>query len=346
MSRDSVLPDMLFSVEELKALGRERLVSLQNEAARRLSNQRRVYGPTYRPGRQRALQDTLQTDIKRIRAALLEMDREEGAAYRVGNPPGSRQEIAENLVHARREALLNRNDEGVPAEVSRAAAQGLAAAKKAARELADLGHPLTAEDEQAAKARIIDRRRRMSDGVRRQDPQSVCPNCRNAILADTPFCAHCGKSVATRTGRRVFLSHAWEEKDWVNRLHGHLAKHGLRPWIDERELTAGAVLDEALTQEIRGVDVFVFVASRASIAKDWPLQELAVAARRVEEPEPPYRIVPLLLTPGLSDLPPVLASRLGVQAYDADGRVAFGTDAGDAMLDRLVRAINDGPGGD
>lgn len=81
MGRNSVLTDDAWPThEELKALGRDRLIELQNEAEGRLTNQANIYGPTYRPGRQAYLQRCLEKDIELIDEALLSLDGEEGAA--------------------------------------------------------------------------------------------------------------------------------------------------------------------------------------------------------------------------------------------------------------------------
>lgn len=314
------------------------MIEHQNEAARRLENQRRVYGPSYRPGRQRFLQDSLERDIRRIREALMAMDREDGVAYRIANPEGSRQEIAERLVQARRNALIHRNDEGVDAGDSRAAATELRAAKQAAAELG-----LSQAEEQRAKDRLEDRRLRLRAGARRHDPTTICPHCRNAILTESRHCGHCGRQVGTSPGKTVFLSHAWEDKAWVRKLRKHLANNGIEAWVDESGMTAGSVLWDALHRQIIAADAFVFIASGASVGKEWPLRELAAALEHTAQPGTALLVVPLLLEPDLPDLHPALAERLGVRAHTEAGTVTFGTGAANRMLDDLIRAINGQP---
>jgi len=65
------------TVEELKALGRERLYRLRLDVAKRLDNQGRIYGPTYRPGRQAFLDWNLKRDLEMIDEALEKLKKEE-----------------------------------------------------------------------------------------------------------------------------------------------------------------------------------------------------------------------------------------------------------------------------
>ena len=71
MPKDSVFSNFP-SEEELIALGREKLIELQNEAAQRVENLARLYG---RGGS--SLERGLERDIRRIGKALLALDEKE-----------------------------------------------------------------------------------------------------------------------------------------------------------------------------------------------------------------------------------------------------------------------------
>ena len=341
MARDSVLPDWALGLDDLKSLGREELVRLQNEAGRRLNNQRQIYGPDYRPGRQRFLQDSLQSDIKRIREALGSLNLESGERFRPSNPEGSREEIAERLVTARRNALIFRNDEGVDEADSRAAAAELRAAKAAARELDEINDPLTSSEETDAKKRIADRTNRMRHGVHRVAPKDHCPNCRSAILAESKFCPRCAHELVTKVDRAVFLSHASENKQWTELLRKHLHNRGFESWLDARELVAGDALTTELTDAISNAQVFIFVVSKASATKTWPLQELRLALDLQKERGNAYRVIPLVLDPDA--IPAELADVICVNAHAAGEHITFGTDQSRQMLDHLIQSINGVP---
>lgn len=73
---NSVFPgDRIPETAELMALGRERLHEMRSRAAERLDNISRVYGPSYRPGRQAFLDWSLKLDLEMIDKALEELDK-------------------------------------------------------------------------------------------------------------------------------------------------------------------------------------------------------------------------------------------------------------------------------
>jgi hypothetical protein len=69
--RNSVFPDdQIPEIAELMALGRERLHGKRSSVVERLDNLSRVYGPSYRPGRQAFLDWSLKLDLEMIDKAL------------------------------------------------------------------------------------------------------------------------------------------------------------------------------------------------------------------------------------------------------------------------------------
>jgi hypothetical protein len=74
--RNSVFPgDQIPEIAELMALGRERLHGMRSSAVERLDNLSRVYGLSYRPGRQAFLDWSLKLDLEMIDKALEELDK-------------------------------------------------------------------------------------------------------------------------------------------------------------------------------------------------------------------------------------------------------------------------------
>jgi hypothetical protein len=89
----------------------------------------------------------------------------------------------------------------------------------------------------------------------------------------------------------VFLSHAHSDKAVARRLRRRLAAHGIKVWLDERELSRGTELSAALRSHVEQVDVLLVVASIASATSPWVMQEIGFAH---EHRKP---ILPLFIEP-------------------------------------------------
>ncbi len=89
----------------------------------------------------------------------------------------------------------------------------------------------------------------------------------------------------------VFLSHSHQDKRVARRLVRRLRAHGLRVWIDERELPPGTTLTAAIQEQIKSADMLLVVASAASAASAWTRLEVEFARTAGK------RIIPLLIEP-------------------------------------------------
>jgi hypothetical protein len=112
--------------------------------------------------------------------------------------------------------------------------------------------------------------------------------------------------------RDVFISHAWEDKDFARPLADHLVSQGITVWFDEYELKLGDSLrrkiEDGLLQSRHGLVLM----SKSFFQKDWPQKELN-ALFSLENNE--RRILPLLHGLEANDikkLAPLLADKLAM----------------------------------
>lgn len=61
--------------------------------------------------------------------------------------------------------------------------------------------------------------------------------------------------------RPIFISHASEDDDTVQKIRETLELHGKRPWVDSRELTGGDDLAAEIKRGIRSAGHFLVVVS-------------------------------------------------------------------------------------
>ncbi len=76
---------------------------------------------------------------------------------------------------------------------------------------------------------------------------------------------------------KVFLSHSHLDKRVARRLLRRLTAHGIRVWLDERELRVGATLTSSIRSQIEDSDVLLVIASQASADSKWVGLELDFA---------------------------------------------------------------------
>ena len=67
---------------------------------------------------------------------------------------------------------------------------------------------------------------------------------------------------AMRTGAKVFICHASEDKEKAREIHDHLVRAGFNPWLDKESLRGGDHWDELIESTIDQVDYFVVLNSQ------------------------------------------------------------------------------------
>lgn len=92
---------------------------------------------------------------------------------------------------------------------------------------------------------------------------------------------------------RIFISYAREDKTCADRLYEELAKHpDLSPWMDTRNLLAGASWKDEILTEIEASHFTLIILSSRSISKDGFFQrEMREAIERLSCLAPGHRVV-------------------------------------------------------
>src|SRR2546423_1204777 len=87
----------------------------------------------------------------------------------------------------------------------------------------------------------------------------------------------------------VFLSHSHKDRRVARRLVRRLTAHGIKVWIDERELRLGSILTSSLRTQIQAADTLLVIASNASAVSKWVGLELEFAKEHGKD------VVPLFI---------------------------------------------------
>jgi hypothetical protein len=124
-----------------------------------------------------------------------------------------------------------------------------------------------------------------------------------------------GKSTPT-----VFLSHSHVDKRVARRIVRRLTAHGIRVWIDERELPLGATLTTSIREQIQKSDALLVIVSKDSAVSKWVEIEVEFAQTKDKV------IFPIFID--ASEKPERLQDLLGI---DATSPQAFAK-----VIDRLI----------
>ena len=89
--------------------------------------------------------------------------------------------------------------------------------------------------------------------------------------------------------RRVFISHASEDKRHARDLASYLEQRGWDAWLDETDINGGSAWAASIQSAIKESAVIVLLVTSNSVAKEWVLDEVT-AARNLRVP-----IIPALL---------------------------------------------------
>ena len=77
--------------------------------------------------------------------------------------------------------------------------------------------------------------------------------------------------------RSVFLSHSWQDKNFVKRLAEDLEMRGITVWLDEAEIKIGDSLINKIRDGIDQMDYLAVILSKASIKSEWVKKEVDIA---------------------------------------------------------------------
>jgi hypothetical protein len=88
------------------------------------------------------------------------------------------------------------------------------------------------------------------------------------------------------SAKRIFISHASEDKRMARMVAGILRRQGWEPWIDESGILGGSSWAASIQQALKASSVVVLLITANSVAKEWVLDEV-VAARNLRVPVVP-----------------------------------------------------------
>lgn len=91
------------------------------------------------------------------------------------------------------------------------------------------------------------------------------------------------------SAKRVFVSHASEDKRLARNIAAILRRQGWDAWLDESSIPGGASWAASIQQALRSSSVVVLLVTADSVSKEWVLDEIA-AARNLRVP-----IIPAVL---------------------------------------------------
>lgn len=122
------------------------------------------------------------------------------------------------------------------------------------------------------------------------DPPTMVTSTDPPPIPVTPAQAPAGRRPAPRSSnRRVFVSHASEDKRWARYVADALRRQGWDPWLDESDIRGGSSWAASIQAALRSSTVVVLLVTANSVSKEWVLDEV-VAARNLRVP-----IIPAVL---------------------------------------------------
>lgn len=86
----------------------------------------------------------------------------------------------------------------------------------------------------------------------------------------------------------VFISHAREDREYVETLATFLRREGIDAWFDA-QLQPGSRFDHAIQEKIEQCSAFIVIVSRAANESDWVHDELDLAKEKDRD------ILPIML---------------------------------------------------
>jgi hypothetical protein len=128
---------------------------------------------------------------------------------------------------------------------------------------------------------------------------------------------------------KVFLSHAWEDKDrFVTQFSLRLRARGIDAWLDKWEMKPGdSLVDKIFEEGLKNAQAVIVVLSENSVKKPWVREELnAALVRRIEGHS---KLIPIVLD--ACEIPECLHSTLQARIKDLSQY--------DREFDEIVMAI-------
>jgi hypothetical protein len=94
--------------------------------------------------------------------------------------------------------------------------------------------------------------------------------------------------------RSAFISYSHADKDFALWLHSRLEGHGVRCWLDEKNMVAGEVILDAINAAIGTHDRVLLCCSKSSLESWWVKDEIR-KVHDVERSKRDTRLIPVIL---------------------------------------------------
>jgi TIR domain len=118
------------------------------------------------------------------------------------------------------------------------------------------------------------------------------------------------ETIFTHETPKVFISHVWEDKDFVRRLEGKLKSISVGVWVDHSNIHGGDQISESVSKGLGWCDAFLLIWSDAASKSEWVKQEWSAANSNHK------KIIPCLLDG--AKLPTLLADKAHIDFRDFD----------------------------
>lgn len=130
--------------------------------------------------------------------------------------------------------------------------------------------------------------------------------------------------------KSVFISHSYNDTEFVRKLASDLASYGIKPWVDEWEIQPGDSIVEKISEGIRQADYILVVLSEDSVRSKWVQEEIKVAFQR--DPAGSKRI-----------LIPVVLGKVEIPSFLRHIKYVDLSESYQEGLNEIVRAILERP---
>lgn len=77
--------------------------------------------------------------------------------------------------------------------------------------------------------------------------------------------------------KKVFICHSSKDKKLIRKLADALEQHGVRVWLDEREILVGDPLRETIELGLSDADYVIVALSKTALKSTWVRKELSAA---------------------------------------------------------------------
>jgi hypothetical protein len=95
------------------------------------------------------------------------------------------------------------------------------------------------------------------------------------VSVDTP-----NRSRSGGNQPHIVIAYNYADNEFTRKLAGALRRDGVSPWIDEVDMSAGAILTNRMSAAVRPIDFIIPVISAASLKWRWVQQELSAVTAR------------------------------------------------------------------